>query len=121
MRTLLQMPFYSRRKTSRVEVSDSVRVYWSCAGRDDVLHVRNLSLGGVFIEAHEGRAVGTKAQIDFLVGEGQIRTEAIVCHVEGASGIGLEFTAIAQEDRPRLAALLTRLRGLSRSARHLPG
>ena len=121
MRTLLQMPSYSRRKTSRVEAPpEGVRVYWSCAGRDDVLRVRNLSLGGIFIDAHEPKSVGSKAQIDFLVEDGQIRTEAIVCHVESGEGMGLEFTAIAQEDRPRLAALLTRLRGLSRSARHLP-
>ena len=87
-----------------------VRVYWSCAGHDDILRVRNLSFGGIFIETREPRLVGSEAQIDFLVDEGQIRTKAVVRHVERACGMGLEFTAIAQEDRPRLAALLTRLR-----------
>jgi hypothetical protein len=117
VRTLLQPP--SRRKTSRVETPESVRVYWSCAGRDDVLHFRNLSLGGIFVETGESRSVGSKAEIDFLVEEGSIRTTAIVCHVESGSGMGLKFTAIAQEDRPRLAALLTRLRGSSRSGTNL--
>lgn len=95
-------------------------MYWRCAGRDDVLHVRNLSLGGIFVETRKPQSVGSKAQIDFLVEEGSIRTRAIVCHVESGGGMGLEFTAIAQDDRPRLAALLTRLRGLSRSERKLP-
>ena len=115
MRTLLQMPCPSRRKTSRVEVPESVRVYWSCAGCNDVLHVRNLNFGGIFVSTHEPQSVGTRAQIDFLVDEGQIRTNAIVCHVESAKGMGLKFTAIAQEDRPRLAALVARLRSLFRS------
>ena len=115
MRTLLQSPSPSRRKTSRVEAPENVRVYWSCAGHKDVLHVRNLSFGGIFVSTHETQSVGAKAQIDFLVEEGQIRTNAIVCHVESAKGMGLKFTAIAQEDRPRLAALVARLRSLFRS------
>jgi PilZ domain len=88
-------------------------VYWSCPGRADILRVRNLSLGGVFIETHAPQSVGTAAQIHFLVEEGQIRTQAVVRHAARARGMGVEFTAIAQEDRPKLAALLTRFRSLS--------
>jgi c-di-GMP-binding flagellar brake protein YcgR len=109
------MPSFSRRKTSRVQTPESILVYWSCAGRNDVLYVRNLSFGGVFIATQAPPPLGDKAQIDFLVEEGQIRTRAVVRHVKGSSGTGLEFTEIAQEDRPHLAALLMRLRGMSRS------
>ena len=109
MQTLLQLPSYSRRKTSRV-TSEGVRVYWSCPERSDVSRIRDLSFGGIFVETHQPHPVGAKAQIDFLVEEGQIRTKAVVRHVEGARGMGLEFSAVAQEDRPRLGALLTRLR-----------
>ena len=115
MQTLSQLPSYSRRKTSRVKTSEGVRVYWSCAGRGDVSRIRDLSFGGIFVETHQPQPVGAKAQIDFLVEEGQIRTKAVVRHVEGASGMGLEFTGVPQEDRPHLGALLTRLRSLSRS------
>jgi hypothetical protein len=114
MRTLLQMPPYSRRKTLRIGTLEGVRVYWRCAGRSDVSRVRNLSFGGIFVETREPQPVGAKARIDFLVEDGQIRTKAVVRHVEGASGMGLEFTAVAPEDRPRLGSLLTRLRSLSR-------
>ena len=96
-------------------------MYWSCVGRSDVSRIRNLSFGGIFVETQEPPSVGAKAQIDFLVEEGQIKTKAVVRHVEGASGMGLEFTAVAQEDRPHLGALLARLRGLSRSRPNLPG
>jgi c-di-GMP-binding flagellar brake protein YcgR len=105
MRALLQLPSYSRRKTSRVEPPEGVWVYWSCSGRDDVLRVQDLSFGGIFIATRKPRPVGAKAQIDFLVEEGQIRTEAIVRRVNGTSGMGLEFTAVVQADRPHLAAL----------------
>lgn len=109
MRTAFQMAPNSRRKASRVETPD-VRVFWNCGGRHDVLRVRNLSFGGIFVETHKPQDVGVKAQMDFLVEEGQIRTRAVVRHVRGAQGMGLQFTAVAQDDRPRLAALLARLR-----------
>jgi hypothetical protein len=69
----------------------------------------------MFIETHKPQSVSAEAQIDFLVEEGQIRTKAVVRHVQGAKGMGLEFSGVAQEDRPHLRALLTKLRGLSRS------
>ena len=116
MRTTFQMAPNARRKASRVETPE-VRVFWNCGGRHDVLGVLNLSLGGIFIETHKSQDVGAKAQMDFLVEEGQIRTKVVVRHVRGTQGMGLQFTAVAQEDRPRLAALLTRLRG-SAQPRH---
>ena len=116
MRTPLQMPSNSFRRTSRVE-APAVRVYWSSGGKNDVLRVRNLSLG---IEARKPQPVGATAQIDFLVDEGQIRTKAVVRHVKAATGMGLEFIAVAHEDRPRLAALLNRLRALSQSRHNQP-
>lgn len=119
MRTLSQLPSYSRRKTSRVETSEGVRVYWSCAGRSDVSRIRNLSFGGIFVETHHPQT-GAKAQIDFLVEEGQIRRNALVRHVDCTSGMGLEFSGVAQEDRPHLGALLTRLRRLSRFRPNMP-
>jgi hypothetical protein len=114
MRTPLPMPSNSRRKASRVEARE-VRVFWSSNGRNDVLHVRNLSMHGVFVETRKPQPIGATAHIDFLVEEGQIRTKAVVRHIMTAVGMGLEFTAVAHEDRPRLAALMTRLRSLSQS------
>jgi hypothetical protein len=56
-----------------------------------------------------------KAKLDFLVQEGQIRAEAVVRHFEPSNGLGLKFTAVTEQDWPHLAALITRLRNLSRS------
>ena len=77
---------------------------------DDVSRVRDLSVSGVFLKTEKPRPEGEIAKIEFLVQEGQIRTEAVVRRLEESSGLGLKFVAINDEDRPRLAALLTRLR-----------
>ena len=105
----------SRRHYPRVETPSGVWVYWNCEGRDDTSRVRDLSLGGMFVETAEVRDLDTTVKLDFLVQEGQIRAEAVVRHVKPGSGLGLKFTALTEEDGPRLTALMTRLRGLSQS------
>lgn len=100
----------SRRLTSRVEAPGDVWVYWKCRGREDVSQVRNMSMGGLFLQTRETQATGTVSRLNFLVAEGQIRADAEVRHVRPGAGLGLKFTALNDQDRPKLAALLTRLR-----------
>ena len=107
---LQQMAFPSRRLNSRVETREGVWVYWRCHERDDTSRVRDLSWGGLFVETATPRQVGSTAEIDFLVREGQIRVAAVVRHVEKSRGLGLKFTAINDGGRPRLAELMNRLR-----------
>lgn len=115
METVLpEKPIYSRRFSSRIELHDCVCVYWSCAGKDDVSLIRNLSISGLFITTPRPRFLGATAKLDFLVPDGQIRAEAIVRHILPRIGLGLKFTALVKEDRLHLAALLARLRGPSR-------
>ena len=78
-----------------------------------------MSLGGLFLETHRSRGVGSTAKLEFLVQEGQIRAEAIVRHVKPGGGLGLQLTALAEPDRPRLAALMTRLCRLPQFRSHL--
>jgi hypothetical protein len=103
----------SRRHYARVETPRGVWVYWNCKGREDTSRVRDLSMGGLFVETEVTREVDTTIGLDFLVQEGQIRAEAVVRHVKPGSGLGLKFTALTEEDGPRLTALVTRLRSLS--------
>jgi c-di-GMP-binding flagellar brake protein YcgR len=117
MDPFLRRPSFSRRRASRVDAVDGVSVYWRCNDRDDVSAVTDLSFGGLFIKTRTPRPVGTAATIDFLVQEGQIRAEAVVRHLEPATGLGLKFTAMPEGDRPRLGMLISRLRHSSRSAR----
>lgn len=100
----------SRRFTTRVHTPGDVWVCWKCQGRDDISLVRNMSMGGLFIETAQPRPTGTVTRLDFLVAEGQIRADAVVCHARAGSGLGLKFTALGGQDRPKLAALIARLR-----------
>ena len=105
----------SRRHYPRVETPDGVWVYWNCKGREDTSRVRDLSTGGLFFETEEVQDLDATIRLDFLVQEGQIRARAVVRHVKPGSGLGLKFTALTEEDGPRLTALMARLRGLSQS------
>jgi hypothetical protein len=69
-----------------------------------------MSMGGLFIETPQPRAEGILTRLHFLVQERQIRADAVVRHAKSGVGLGLKFTALSEQDRPNLAALLTRLR-----------
>jgi hypothetical protein len=96
--------------SSRVETLGDVWVYWRCEGMDDVSRVCDLSVGGMFLSTPVPPPLGAKAKLDLLVQEGQIRAEAVVRHVTPSGGLGLKFTAIIDQDCPRLVALLNRIR-----------
>jgi hypothetical protein len=69
-----------------------------------------MSLGGLFLETPTSRRLGSTIKLEFLVQEGQIRADSVVRHVEPGRGLGLKFTAVSNEDSPRLATLMSRLR-----------
>ena len=102
---------HSKRFSSRVVTPGDVYVYWSSAGYNDTSRVRDLSSGGLFVRTRKPRSVGAKTNLYFLVEEGQIRAEAVVRRVEPGRGLGLQFTAVREEDRRHLADLMKRLRG----------
>jgi hypothetical protein len=105
----------ARRHTPRVETREGVWAYWRCSGRDDVSQIHDLSLGGAFLRTPASKPVGTTVNLHFLVEEGQVRADAIVRHMKPGHGLGLEFTAVSEEDLPQLAALVTRFRSPSAS------
>ena len=90
-------------------------MYWQCQGREDVSSVRDMSVGGLFIETAEPKAEGVLTRLHFLVQEGQIRADAVVRHAKTGVGLGLKFVALNEQDGPKLAALLTRLRAAQHS------
>jgi PilZ domain len=107
----------SRRLYSRLDTSGNIWVYWNCDGKDDVSPILDISLGGLFLKTPTVKPVGAVVKLHFLVQEGQIRADAVIKHVRSGSGVGMKFAAVSQEDRPRLASLMARLRGLSRGNR----
>jgi len=72
-----------------------------------------MSLGGLFVETRASRDLGSTVKLEFLVPEGQIRADGVVKRVELGQGLALKFTAVSEQDRPRLAKLMVRLRQLA--------
>jgi hypothetical protein len=101
---------HSKRFSSRIRIPDDVYVCWGSAGYDDTSQVHDLGPRGLFVLTHMTKAIGAHANLHFLVEEGQIKAEAVVRHIKPGRGLGLEFTAVCEEDRRRLADLLKRLR-----------
>ncbi len=93
-----------------METPEGVWVDWRCVGREDISRVRNLSLGGLFVETPNSRGMGSTAELEFLVQEGQIRADAVVRRAEPGRGLAMKFTTVSEEGRPRLEALISRLR-----------
>jgi len=75
-----------------------------------VSRVKDMSVGGLFIETPRIKRLDAATSLHFLVQEGQIRANAIVRHVKPGGGLGLKFKAVSEKDRPHLAALMRRLR-----------
>ena len=102
-----------RRFSSRVEPKNDVWVYWEGSGDRDLSRVKDLSIGGLFIQTPRPKRIGSTTSLHFLVQEGQIRADAVVRHVKPGGGLGLQFQAVNEKDRHNLAALMRRLRSLS--------
>lgn len=109
MATARMGPLYSRRQSSRVNTHGDVWVCWRCEGIEDVSRICDLSVGGLFLSTPISRPPGAKTKIEFLVPEGQIRTEAMIQYALPPGGLGLKFTAITDQDCPNLVALLNRI------------
>jgi PilZ domain len=101
-----------RRVGRRVPTPQHIWVYWRCDGRDDIARVRNMSVGGVFIETRTPKKIGAMTNLHFLVQEGAIRADATVRHAKEGQGMGLKFTAVREEDRKNLVSLMARLRAV---------
>lgn len=100
---------YFRRRMLRAEAGESVFAFWSCAGRESLSRVRDLSCGGLFVESPLEENIDAPVNLHFLADEGQIRANAVVRHVRRGKGLGLRFIAINDQDSRRLANLVNRL------------
>lgn len=100
----------SRRLSPRLQTTGQVWAFWHSQSHEDLSPVRDLSIGGLFLETHKKHAAWMLTRLHFLVEEGQIRADAEVRHVRPGEGMGLRFKAVNEKDHAKLAALLTRLR-----------
>lgn len=76
---------------------------------EDTSRVKDLGVGGVFIETRKTCPVDATAELHFLVEDGEIRVSATVRYVKAGVGIGLQFKSVRGEDQARFAAMIRRL------------
>jgi len=108
-RSLTKNVLHSRRHHRRVETPEGVWAFWRCGRTEDTSRVRDLSVGGLFIETRKVCPVGETVELHFLVQDGEIRANATVRYVKAESGLGLQFETVRNEDQTRFATMVKRL------------
>lgn len=99
----------SRRKHKRIDDPQGVWVYWRCGGREDTSRVRDISVGGVFIETQKELPIDATVELNFLVQDGGIVAKAAVRYVLPGVGVGLQFENVRTEDQPHFVAMMKRI------------
>jgi hypothetical protein len=108
-RSLTKNVLHSRRHHRRVETPEGVWAFWRCGRTEDTSRVRDLSVGGLFIETRKVCPVGATVELHFLVQDGEIRANATVRYVKAEGGLGLQFETVRNEDQTRFATMVKRL------------
>jgi len=86
-----------------------VLALWRCGRTEDTSRVKDLSVGGLFVETKKVCPVEATVKLNFLVEDGEILADATVRYVKAGSGLGLQFKAVRKEDRERFATMIRRL------------
>jgi PilZ domain len=99
----------SNRRFPRIPTPKGVWVSWQSDGQQNVSRVRDLNIGGLFIDTANPPAVGSSITLLFSVPEGEIRSSALVRNAIPGEGMGVQFVAMTQEHAVRLQTLFSRL------------
>lgn len=100
---------HSRRQHKRVDNPAGVWVYWRCGRSEDTSRVRDISVGGIFIETKKNLPMDATVELNFLVEDGGINAKAAVRYVLQGIGVGLQFKNVRTEDQPYFAAMIKRV------------
>ena len=94
------------RRYARVGLPKGMAVAWEHSGIRRVSRVSVLALGGLFISTPNPLPAGEIIKIIFEIPGGDVRARAMVRDSQPHRGMGIEFTAMNQEARARLAQLM---------------
>jgi c-di-GMP-binding flagellar brake protein YcgR len=100
---------HSRRQHKRVDNPESVWVYWRCGRSEDTSRVRDISIGGVFVETKKTLPIDADVELNFLVVDGGILAKAAVRYVLPGVGVGLQFKNVRTEDQPQFESMMKRV------------
>jgi len=108
-RTMKKQVLHSRRHHRRVETPQGLWVIWQCGRTEDTSRVKDLSVGGLFVETLKVCPVDATVKLHFLVEDGEIKADATVRFVKAGSGLGLKFKTVRSEDQIRFATMVRRI------------
>lgn len=100
---------HSRRHHKRVDTPQGVWIYWRCGRSEDTSPVRDISVGGIFIETKKILPIDATVELNFLVEDGGIVAKASVRCVLPGVGVGLQFKNVRTEDQDHFAAMMRRI------------
>jgi hypothetical protein len=92
-----------------VPLPKGMLVAWEHSGIRKVSPVSVLALGGLFITTPEPPPTGMLINVVFEIPGGDVRARAMVCDSKPGQGMGIQFTAMAQDARARLQLLMKTL------------
>ena len=76
---------------------------------EDTSRVRDLSVGGLFVETNKMCPVNSTVELHFLVQDGEIKATANVQFAQSGNGLGLKFKNVPNKDQAKFAAMIKRL------------
>lgn len=110
MRMDIELPIFTKqRRYPRAMAPRTLMVTWQAGGRRGASHVRDLSLGGIYILNTNPPDTGTPMQLQFEAPEGEFRVTAQVRHVKPNGGMGAQFVGMDFPSRRRLSSMIQRL------------
>jgi hypothetical protein len=110
---MMQEAESDRRQSSRNDRPKELSVAWNHGGQEFVSRVRDLDLGGAFIQsAAPPPPPGTVLELLFQVSGKVARARAVVRRLVPGEGMGIEFVGMGEEDRASLALAAESIREL---------
>jgi hypothetical protein len=97
------------RRYLRIKAPDSAVVAWKTPEQREVSQVKNIALGGLFIQTKKPPKKGSTLQMLIVTPRGNLRVRAGVRSVIPGEGMGVEIVSMDPEDRGRLERWLKTL------------
>jgi hypothetical protein len=92
----------SRRHHKRVDNPPGVWVYWRCGRNEDTSRVRDIGVGGIFIETKKILPIEATVELNFLVEDGGIVAKATVAMSCSVSALDYNSKMFAPKTSPNL-------------------
>jgi PilZ domain-containing protein len=103
------MSTQERRRYPRSPAPPNLFIAWQTGTQQGVSRLSSIALGGLYIRTPHPPPAQSLLRVLVETASGDLRARVFVRRVVANEGMGVEFTAMTQEDRARLVQLLRRV------------